>query len=117
MKSSKSRGIQCIIMEPAARRRAGRFVRVKRTKSFFRRSRIKALRRGQSAAASLDNVLTVLSWYDKHGAGKDNVATLSDFAPLSDAEQGTLATALDIYKERTPYRVRAAATAWTVRLE
>lgn len=31
---------------------------------------------------------------------KDNVATLSDFAPLSDAEQGTLATALDIYKRK-----------------
>ena len=96
----KSRGIQCIIMEPV---RGGALADLceEANEVLLSAQPDKSIASWAIRyAASLDNVLTVLSGMTSMEQVKDNVATLSDFAPLSDAEQGTLATALDIYKRK-----------------
>lgn len=96
----KSRGIQCIVMEPV---RGGALadlcpeanealltVQPERSVASW------AIR----FAAGLDNVLTVLSGMTSMEQVTDNVATIADFAPLSQKEQKALNEALDIYKRK-----------------
>ena len=49
---------------------------------------------------SLPNILTVLSGMSSMEQIKDNVATMTDFKPLDDADRETLAQALDAYKKK-----------------
>ena len=51
-------------------------------------------------AASLPNVLTVLSGMSNMEQIQDNVATMTDFEPLSDKEREVLDNALDAYKKK-----------------
>lgn len=48
-------------------------------------------------AASLPNVVTVLSGMSSMEQVRDNVATMTDFSPLTEAEKKTLSAALELY--------------------
>lgn len=50
-------------------------------------------------AASLPNVLTVLSGMTEMSQVRDNVGTMTDFKPLDEAERNVLRQALEMYKE------------------
>lgn len=50
-------------------------------------------------AASLPNVLTVLSGMTEMSQVQDNVGTMTDFKPLDEAERNVLHQALEFYKE------------------
>lgn len=49
--------------------------------------------------ASLPNVLTVLSGMTAFDQVEDNLATINDFTPLTDAEQAVIQQALEVYKK------------------
>lgn len=96
----KSRGIQCIIMEPV---RGGALADLcpEANELLLQAQPDKSIASWAIRyAASLDNVLTVLSGMTSMEQVQDNVATLSAFAPLSDAERSVLDKALDIYKKK-----------------
>jgi len=50
-------------------------------------------------AASLPNVMTVLSGMSNMAQMEDNVRTMESFAPLSDSERGVIGKALELYRK------------------
>lgn len=96
----KSRGIQCIIMEPV---RGGALADLcpEANRLLLQAQPDKSIASWAIRyAASLDNVLTVLSGMTSMEQVQDNVATLSKFAPLTDTERSVLDKALDVYKKK-----------------
>lgn len=93
------KGVQCIIMEPV---KGG-------TLAALCPEAVEILQKAQPErsvaswairyAASLPNVLTVLSGMSTFEQVQDNIRTMTPFAPLSESEQNTLAQALDAYKK------------------
>lgn len=92
------RGIPCIVMEPV---RGGALARLCEESV----SILEEACPGKSPAswairyaASLPNVLTVLSGMSTMDQVVDNVATTADFQPLSEGERGTLDRALEAFR-------------------
>ncbi len=93
-------GIPCIVMEPV---RGGTLANpCEKANELFR-----AARPDKSVAswairyaASLPNVMTVLSGMSTMEQVKDNVATLSDFQPLSPKEYEIIAQAVEAYRKK-----------------
>lgn len=97
----QKRGIPCVVMEPV---RGGRLASLGREADEV----LKAAAPDRSIAswairyaASVPNVLTVLSGMSDGEMTKDNIDTLEDFVPLSDRERETLAKALELFLKNT----------------
>lgn len=96
----EQRGIPCIVMEPV---RGGILANpCEGSNELF-----KAARPDKSIAswairyvASLPNVLTVLSGMSNLDQIKDNVDTMTNFEPLTEADYETVEKALDVYKKK-----------------
>lgn len=93
------KGVQCIIMEPV---KGGTLAtlcpeacEVLKNAHPDRSAASWAIR----YAASLPNVLTVLSGMSSFEQVKDNIGSMSPFQPLSDSERNVLAEALNAYKK------------------
>lgn len=94
----EERGIPCIVMEPV---RGGNLCSLCEESVAI----LKAAQPEQSAAswavrfaASLPNVLTVLSGMSTPEQVGDNVKTMTDFRPLSDEERKVLGRSLEVYR-------------------
>lgn len=92
-------GIPCIIMEPV---RGGTLAALSdEACAYFKQ--IDSARSVASwairYAATLPNVLTVLSGMSNMEQVQDNVATMTDFVPLAEPDYKTIETALEIYRK------------------
>lgn len=98
----KKHGIQCIIMEPV-RGGALAYLNEEANQTLTDARPDKSIASWAIRyAASLDNVLTVLSGMSNMTQVADNTATISEFEPLTCKERAVLEKALDIYtKEDT----------------
>lgn len=95
----EAHGIPCVVMEPV---RGGALATLsKDAAACFKQANQKysvaswAIR----YAASLPNVLTVLSGMSTLEQVKDNVATMTNFVPLQEADYQTIEAALEIYRK------------------
>lgn len=94
-----NKGIQCIIMEPI---RGGALASLCEEANGILENHSPEKSIASWAiryAASLPNVLTVLSGMSNHEQLRDNISTMSPFKPLSIKEQEVLNRALDVYKK------------------
>ncbi len=94
------KGIPCVVMEPV---RGGALANPCDSANAI----FKAAAPDKSVASwairyveSLPNILTVLSGMSSMEQIKDNVATMTDFKPLDEADRATLAAALDAYRKK-----------------
>jgi predicted aldo/keto reductase-like oxidoreductase len=97
----EKRGIPCIVMEPV---RGGRLASLGEEADGI----LKTAAPGRSVAswairyaASLPNILTVLSGMSDMDMTKDNIDTMADFSPLSQTERETLAKAVEAFLKNT----------------
>ncbi len=96
----ENRGIQCIIMEPV---RGGKLVNTcEAANEIFMQANPKVSVASWAIryAASLPNVLTVLSGMSNMDQVEDNVKTLTDFAPLTQEEHEVVQRAVYEYKKK-----------------
>lgn len=96
----KSRGIQCIVMEPV---RGGALADLcpKANDVLLHQCPDKSISSwAVRFAAEKENVLTVLSGMSSMEQIKDNVKTISSLEPFSEEEKKALMQALDIYKNK-----------------
>lgn len=97
---ARSRGLQCIIMEPV---RGGTLANpCEAANALFLQARPDKSIASWAIrfAASLPNVLTVLSGMSTIEQIADNVKTLTDFEPLTEQDYQVIAEAVDAYKKK-----------------
>lgn len=95
----EAKGIPCVIMEPV---RGGTLATLSEESCAYFKQADPSRSVASWAiryAASLPNVLTVLSGMSNLEQVQDNTATMTDFEPLKEADYQTIETALEIYRK------------------